>query len=98
MHAHDIPRGRIAFVTQRAWDGRTTGGRPIHTFMLPSCPMVGGPPGEDPLMRQTTATTNHDKAARLHHPTIEGWLDLFGGPGFKAKRSTEGVTYVVTAI
>lgn len=46
-------------------------------------------------MRQTTAT---HKTVRLNHPTIDGWLNLFGGPGFKAKRTTEAVKFILTAI
>ena len=48
-------------------------------------------------MRQTTAK-HHDRAVRLNHTTIDGWMALFGGTDSIAKRPTEGLTHVVSAI
>ncbi len=30
--------------------------------------------------------------------TVDAWLELFGGDGFNAQRTTEGITFVLTAI
>lgn len=47
-------------------------------------------------MRHTIARPE-DRSVRLNHTTIDGWMALFGGPDFIAKRPTEGVR-VVSAI
>jgi hypothetical protein len=48
-------------------------------------------------MRHTTVRSE-DKAVRLNHTTIDGWMALFGGPDFIAKRPTQGLRCVVSAI
>ena len=35
---------------------------------------------------------------QLDFVTVDAWLELFGGDGFNARRTTEGITFVLTAI
>ena len=35
---------------------------------------------------------------QLDFVTVDAWLELFGGAGFNARRTSEGTTFVLTAI